>query len=66
MGHTLGIYVRSNTVQVMHASILRGAPMWQSGDVLHVFERDLRAATREDFDAHSIMFHPDYLVTAEG
>ena len=61
--HTLGI-VRSGQVQVLRASVIRGAP--NPGDPLGnmglVPLSNYRPATRADFDTYRIHYHPDYLV----
>lgn len=62
--HTLGI-VRSGQVQILRASVIRGAP--NPGDPLGnmglvPLAGNYRPATLADFDSFRVLYHPDYLV----
>ena len=66
--HTLGV-IYPNGLQILRASVLRGSPIL--GDpcaAMGVIAFDpvvmagrYRPATRDDFDAFGVSFHPDYL-----
>jgi|AntRauTorcE11897_2_1112592.scaffolds.fasta_scaffold58970_1 hypothetical protein len=60
--HTLGLIINGNTMQVLKASVLRGATSTQQQGVVMVNEADTRPATREDFCSFRVHWHPDYQV----
>jgi len=60
-GHTLGVLMGSS-VQVLRSSVLRGSP-WAIQDIgLWPVGKDVRQATRKDFDDFRVTWHPDYIV----
>lgn len=59
--HTLGVII-GNEIQVLRASVLRGAPSEGNPFVGCIPMQEHRLATRADFDAFSVHYHPDYEV----
>jgi len=59
-GHTLGVII-GNQIQILRASVLRGSPYPAMGTV-HL-GGEYRTASRADFDAFNVTWHPDYLVS---
>jgi hypothetical protein len=62
--HTLGV-VMGESLQILHADVLRGASTPTRGLIPLVRER-CRPATLQDFEAFRVAYHPDYKVTTIG
>jgi len=60
--HTLGLLTGDNTLDVLHASVLRGAVGTTPSDPIHVDKKDLRPASKQDFIDYRVQWHPDYQV----
>jgi len=60
--HTLGLLVNENTLQVLHASTLRGAPGTTHPGTINVNQEHLRPASKQDFIDCRVQWHPDYQV----
>lgn len=62
--HTLGILYADNALQILHASILRGAVTYGIlNGTIHVTEQSIRRATLQDFDDYRVSYHPSYLLS---
>lgn len=61
-GHTLGLLRDDNTLEVLHASVLRGAVGTTPSGPIHVDKKDLRPASKQDFIDYRVQWHPDYQV----
>jgi hypothetical protein len=60
--HTLGLLVNGNTLEVLHASTLRGASGTTCSGTIHVNQEHLRPANKQDFSYFRVQWHPDYSV----
>jgi hypothetical protein len=67
-GHTLGLLREGKefySVEILHASVLRGAIGTTNLDglIFPVYPHQYRQATRRDFDDFRVHWHPDYEVS---
>lgn len=58
--HTLGLLVGDNTLDVLHASSLRGASGTTHPGAIHVNKEFLRPASKQDFIDYRVQWNPDY------
>lgn len=59
--HTLGL-LSGNSIEVLRASVRKGASFRVHDSPFTVNMEDCRPATKQDFDDYRVHWHPDYLV----
>lgn len=59
-GHTLGVVLLNGQIQILHASILKGAEIMHG--TLFQDGRNVRKATKKDFDIYRVAYNPEYLL----
>lgn len=60
--HTLGLLYEGGLIEVLRASLLKGAVFSVHPSPFFAREEDYRQATKQDFDEYRVHWHPDYLV----
>lgn len=61
--HTLGLLWGDGSIEVLHSSILKGAPFSLHPDIISSFTcKEVRAATIEDFKEFRVCHHEAYLL----
>ena len=62
--HTLGLMGSGNTIEPLHASVLRGATSTVHTGPFPADAGDVRPATMQDFEDFRVKWHPEYEVAA--
>lgn len=62
--HTLGLMGSGNTIEPLHASVLRGATFTVHPSPFQADMQDVRMATKQDFEEFRVKWHPEYEVAA--